>query len=93
MVVGVKYCGGCNPRYDRTRFLKRLIDALGRDYTFEVVQSQKTYDNLLVLGGCNNCCANYAGIRTQQGAIRVTGEKDYEKVLDLLQRKFLNDNK
>ncbi|WZL74488.1 hypothetical protein QBE52_07055 [Clostridiaceae bacterium 35-E11] len=93
MVVGVKYCGGCNPRYDRTKFLKRLIDALGRDYTFETVQFQKTYDILLILGGCHNCCANYADIGTKQGAIRAIAEKDFEKVFGRLQREFPNDNK
>ena len=25
MKVGIKYCGGCNPRYDRAAFVERLL--------------------------------------------------------------------
>ena len=25
----VKYCGGCNPRFDRTAFVRKLEDRLG----------------------------------------------------------------
>ena len=48
MVFGVKYCGGCNPRYDRTAFFdtvkKRCPEA-----EFQYVQPEVTYDHLLVV--------------------------------------------
>lgn len=69
------------------------MDDLEGEYTFEVIQSRKAYDILLVLGGCHNCCADYGNIPTELGVIRVTGEKDYKKVLDTLQGEFPNDNK
>ena len=27
MKVGIKYCGGCNPRYDRGEFVSKLLAA------------------------------------------------------------------
>ena len=56
--VGIRYCGGCNSRYDRGAFVKR-ITAKHPDLEFEIAKEGCMYDWLLVVGGCSSCCASY----------------------------------
>ena len=57
MRIGVKYCGGCNPRYDRQEALEEIKRAVP-DAQYVGVMDEGIYDVLLVLGGCPNCCAD-----------------------------------
>lgn len=65
MTVGVKYCGGCNPRMDRTAFLARIKEKLP-DMSFDYVNPEKVYEKLLVICGCPSQCADIS-------AVQVTG--------------------
>ena len=58
MKVGIKYCGGCNPRYDRAAS-DRTLCARHPDWEWEYAQEGVLYDLLLVVGGCASCCARY----------------------------------
>ncbi len=58
MKCGVRFCGGCNPRFDRGKALREIErDVNNMDFTHAV--EGETYDRLLVIGGCANCCASY----------------------------------
>jgi hypothetical protein len=64
LVVGVKYCGGCNPRYERRSAYEKIKSELllfaqkgGWDIIFEAAAEGVTYDALLVVCGCANRCA------------------------------------
>lgn len=55
--VGIKFCGGCNPRIDRGRIAKevaRLLDPAG----IEVLYSLETAQFAIFLSGCTANCAN-----------------------------------
>jgi hypothetical protein len=63
--VGVKFCGGCNPRYDRRAAYGRIRDEVaasaaegGFEISFEPAREGVPYDSLLVIGGCANRCAS-----------------------------------
>lgn len=56
--VGIRYCGGCNPRFDRGAMVKR-ITAKHPEWETENAVEGKGYDLLLVIGGCSSCCASY----------------------------------
>ena len=58
MTIGVKFCGGCNPRYNRKEYLE-LIKKHNSDKEFEIADEDNKYDFLLVIGGCPSCCASY----------------------------------
>ena len=58
MKVGIKYCGGCNPRFDRAASVRTLC-ARHPDWEWEYAQEGVLYDLLLVVGGCASCCARY----------------------------------
>lgn len=61
MTVGVKYCGGCNPRYDRVAAARRL-EAAFPALTFTPALPGVCYDALLVLCGCTARCADLTGL-------------------------------
>lgn len=56
-VIGVRYCGGCNPRFDRVVFVKRL-ETLLPDIRFETARAGTDYAAALVVCGCRTKCAN-----------------------------------
>ena len=59
MNVGVRFCGGCNPRYDRGQYYKDVM-ARYPQHRYETAREGVMYDFLLVIGGCPACCADYS---------------------------------
>lgn len=57
MTIGVKFCGGCNPMYDRGKLYNRIKEAY-HDHTFEIADDTKEYERLLVICGCERACAD-----------------------------------
>jgi len=58
MKVGIKYCGGCNPRYDRAAKVSQLKSE-NPQWDWEYAREESSYDLLVVAGGCTACCASY----------------------------------
>jgi len=58
MHIGVKFCGGCNPRYDRRAYYEAVIKR-HPEHHFSIAQEGVPYDCLLVIGGCSSCCASH----------------------------------
>ena len=57
MKVGIKYCGGCNPRYDRAAKVEQLKKE-NPQWDWEYASEGNCYDLLVVAGGCTACCAS-----------------------------------
>lgn len=55
MEIGVKFCGGCNPTYERGAALKKYKEMFS-GHTYESVNPQKKYDRILVICGCEKAC-------------------------------------
>jgi hypothetical protein len=60
--IGIKYCGGCNPSYDRVSRIARLASAL-KDYLQLVSYDAPSLDLLLIVNGCPKGCADREDIR------------------------------
>lgn len=58
MKCAIRFCGGCNPRYDRGKAFREIRDEFV-DIEFPYAREDEEYDCLLVIGGCSNCCASY----------------------------------
>lgn len=56
--VGIRYCGGCNPRFDRGAMVERVCRKHSR-WDVEIAREGQPYDLLLVIGGCPSCCAAF----------------------------------
>lgn len=78
VTVGVRYCGGCNPRYDRAAFVRSLAAACP-DVRLEGALPGGRYDRLVVVCGCLSQCADYAGIESTGGTLVVAPCADFDR--------------
>lgn len=60
----VKYCGGCNPTYDRSSVVQRLEKKLGAK--FEIAEANHHYDEVYVICGCSARCADISEIQADR---------------------------
>ena len=60
--IGIKYCGGCKPQYDRGETVRQIV-AAHPECEWENVNEDTDYDLLVVVGGCACCCAGYSQYR------------------------------
>ncbi len=76
MRVGLKYCGGCNPSYDRVEYVRALREAAGNRIEW-VPADEGGFTTLLLVSGCDKRCAKMA---EYQGSVhRVITVKDNRK--------------
>lgn len=81
MMIGIKYCGGCNPRYDRTALAARLKADLPHA---QIVGAGDRQDYVVVLCGCSSACVAHAHVTGRLGKSVLTDEKDYAPLLEKL---------
>lgn len=88
MRVGVKYCGGCNPRYDRASIVARLKSELGDDGLewVNVSTSEGRLDFVLVVCGCMVACAAHENLNGKQGKFIICAQEQYALALEHLKR-------
>lgn len=84
MIIAVKYCGGCNPTYDRKKMLCRLRKEY--NYQFEMAIEDKEYDIVMVLCGCNRCCAQHSRFIFKYEKLFIKRKEDYLIVKEILDK-------
>ena len=70
MKCGVRFCGGCNPRYNRREALN-VIESRFKEIDFVNAVVGVPHDLLLVIGGCTNCCAAYEQFDTKTDVMKM----------------------
>ena len=92
-VIGIKYCGGCNPRYDRKEMkesLQKSIEDYCSSKNLEVSVSYAeegvAYDFLIVIGGCGNCCASYEQYDAVH-VLKIRSEDEEDSVIRYIESK------
>lgn len=84
--IGVRYCGGCNPRYDRVALVESLVRLLP-EHHFTSARQAEPYSAVLVVCGCTSRCASVTGLQVPPGGLLyVCGWEDLPSVQDTLQR-------
>jgi len=53
--IALKYCGGCDPGFDRVGFFRRLQAAAGDGIEWATVEDAG-FDTVLVIAGCERAC-------------------------------------
>ena len=90
MKCGVKFCGGCNPRYERGkayRDIKAELDGIDFDYARE----DETYDQLLVIGGCPACCASFLQYAVDDEVFKMWSPDHMDEIKRKLRQKQLSE--
>ena len=60
--VAIKYCGGCNPYYDRVALVKRIESRLQGKVEF-VSPENDDVDLVLAVEGCQTACADLSSFQ------------------------------
>jgi hypothetical protein len=80
--VGIKYCGGCNPYYDRVALVDRIKSRL-KDKAEFVSPSDDDVDLVLAVEGCQTACADLNAFQGKTVHI-ITRKEDADKFLETL---------
>ena len=74
--IGVRYCGGCNPVYDRVSVVKRL-EKLVPELSFVSAQPGTPYAAAMIVSGCPTACTNVSDLAVPADRqIRIGGFAD-----------------
>ena len=65
---GVKFCGGCNPRYDRRASYEEIRRHFEGRLSFSFVEEGGNYDILLYMAGCASRCTDLSAYTISKGA-------------------------
>lgn len=80
MKIRVKYCGGCNPRFDRKAVAEALRAACREAEVIER-HAEEPMDFVTVICGCPAACASHADLAGRRGKIVVSSKEESEKML------------
>jgi hypothetical protein len=57
-LIGIKYCGGCNPHIDRKKLVQEIKKLLPPEFIFAKETSSKPWDIGILVCGCLTACAD-----------------------------------
>ena len=77
--IGVKFCGGCNPTFDRGAKYKELKERFP-NAAFETYKEGKEYDNLLLICGCERVCLRQRDEFNKDCAVTVGCAEDMDRL-------------
>jgi hypothetical protein len=78
--IGIKYCGGCNPGYDRVAVVKQIEERLRGEVEFVSPESEEVA-LVLAVEGCSTACADlsaFQGLEIRE----ITNIEDAEKFME-----------
>ena len=88
--AAIKFCGGCNPRYDRGQAYAAIREATKDVAAFSLPAEGARYDVLVILRGCTACPYLYEEIEADCRLVCTDG-KEIDCVIR--QIRTLHDNK
>ena len=63
IVIGIKYCGGCNPHIDRTKLALEIEKLLSPEYSLTTNLSFNPWDIGIMICGCPTACADIPDVK------------------------------
>ena len=85
MVVGVKYCGGCNPNYHRRSIVSRAQKEFPH-VSFCAYDPAADYDLVVVICGCMEECFTFSCSNSTHGLVWIRSLQEYDRLHDALTR-------
>ncbi|MBW4827416.1 MAG: hypothetical protein KZY61_07465 [Clostridiaceae bacterium] len=86
MYIGIKYCGGCNSRYDRVKLVNDIKNCF-KDYEFNYANGNESFDLILVINGCHISCASLEGFKSRKGFLNIT-DNDIKEIAWQISKKL-----
>ena len=82
MTINIKYCGGCNPRFDRAEIEHRLKERFPF-YTY-LTNAQEDTDVVIILCGCGSACASVDDCYGTYGRFVLWKETAWDALCDFM---------
>lgn len=81
MILGIKYCGGCNPTYDRVACVTDLKKSLsGLEISFVPYDEKIQFDYCLLVRGCNRSCVSDRKFSNCRHFYAASGREDFLEI-------------
>lgn len=81
--IGIRYCGGCNPQYERVEMIQR-VQALVGDRLLFIRHDQQNLDGLITVNGCPRACGA-KGLNQREGShLSITEKDDLNRLVEWL---------
>lgn len=86
MYIGVKFCGGCQTKYDRKKAYYELKNKL-KNCKFSFIDEEENYDLILVISGCHIDCADISNYISKNGFVHMVSydENTIEKIIHIIE--------
>jgi hypothetical protein len=81
--IGIKYCGGCNPTYERVELIRRAQALVEDRFLFVGYEEQDLYA-LVSVEGCPRACACADFKQGRLPSRSITEETDWGGLIDWL---------
>ncbi len=83
--VALKYCGGCNPSYDRVEYVRRIQSMAGESIEWTTVDGEG-FEWVLIVQGCETACperqqASFEGRKIMSIRDKSLGPEEVIKIL------------
>lgn len=83
----VKFCGGCNPKYNRKGVFEKIKTKFKNSIYFSANHENLLYDGLVLICGCERCCTNYDNIRFKTMILIITDSVQLEETIRILEER------
>jgi hypothetical protein len=84
MTVLLKYCGGCNPRYDRTALVEQLRQEFPKVEFLYANSGLTEADMVLVVCGCPVRCTSQDALHGRFHTLMIDSPEEYNKAATFL---------
>ncbi len=81
--AAIKFCGGCNSRFDRGAAYAAIVDATRDVATFSQPQPDMRYDLLLIIRGCTGCPYLYEDIDAEHRIVCADASEIDDTILQI----------
>jgi hypothetical protein len=81
--IGIRYCGGCNPHYERVEMVQRA-QALAGDRLLFIRHDQQDLDGLITVNGCARACGAKGSNQREVSHLSITEKGDFNRLMEWL---------
>jgi len=81
--IGIRYCGGCNPYYERVATVER-VQSLAEGRFLFLEHDRQDLDGLIAVNGCMRACAAKALDGQPLSYHSISGENDLDSLMQWL---------
>ena len=85
--IAFKYCGGCNPDYDRVSVAEAIRSRLADEVEFSAAGERDDIDIVLVLTGCETACIEL-GAWDNREIIEIRSGAEAEKAIAAIRQRL-----